>query len=80
MGTSVLLSYLGDWTEVCKSRNSSKSKFVYTKDCYFCNTTLIKGFNAKNKQQIVYADVTSVAQPVFIHVPKAENTLGVTEK
>ena len=37
-------------------------------DCYFCNTTLIKGFHAKNKQQIVYGDVPSVAKPVFIHV------------
>ena len=48
-------------------------------DCYFCNTTLIKGFNAKNKQQIVYTDVPSVAKSVFIHVPKAENSLGVIE-
>ena len=40
---------------------------------------LIKGFNAKNKQQIVYADVSSVAKPVFIHVPKAENGLGIIE-
>ena len=46
-------------------------------DCYFWNTALIKGFNAKNKQQIVYADVPSVAKSVFIHEPKAENSLGV---
>ena len=31
------------------------------------------------KQQIVYADVPSVAKPVFIHVPKAEHSLGVIE-
>ena len=37
-------------------------------DCYFCNTTLIKGFNKNNKHQIV-----------FIHVPKAENSLGLIE-
>ena len=48
-------------------------------DSYFCNTTLIKGFNAKNKQQIVYTDVPSLAKPIFIHVPKAENSLGVIE-
>ena len=48
-------------------------------DCYFYNTTLIKGFNSKNKQQIVYADVPPVAKPVFIHVPKAENSLAVIE-
>ena len=48
-------------------------------DCYFCNTTLIKCFNAKNKQQIVYADVPSVVKPVFIRVPKADNSLGVIE-
>ena len=48
-------------------------------DCYFCNTTLIKGFIAKNKQQIVYADVPSVAKSVFIHMSKAENSLGVIE-
>ena len=48
-------------------------------DYYFCNTTLIKGFNAKNKQQIVYADVPSVPKPVFIHVPKAENSLNVIQ-
>ena len=30
METSVLLSYLCDWTEVCKSRKSSKYKFLYT--------------------------------------------------
>ena len=48
-------------------------------DCYFCNTTLIKGFNAKNKQRIVYADVPSVTKPVFIHVSKVENSLGVIE-
>ena len=46
-------------------------------DCYFCNTTLIKGFNAKNRQQIVHANVPSVTKSVFIHVPKAENSLGV---
>ena len=48
-------------------------------DCYLCNTTLIKGFNAKNKQQIAYADIPSMAKPVFIHVPKAENSLAVIE-
>ena len=48
-------------------------------DCYFCNITLIKGFNAKNKKQIVYADVPYVAMPLFIHVPKVENSLGVIE-
>ena len=37
-------------------------------DCYFFNTTLIKGFDAMNKQQIVYADVPFVAKPVLIHV------------
>ena len=49
-------------------------------DYHFCNTTLIKGFHANNKEQIVDADVPSVAKPVFIHVPKAENSLGVIEK
>ena len=29
--------------------------------------------------QIVYADVPSVAKPVFIHEPKAKNSLGVLE-
>ena len=33
-------------------------------DCYFSNTTLIKGFNAKDKQKISYADVPSVVKPV----------------
>ena len=52
---------------------------------YICNTTLIKNFNLiiskefKNKKQIVYADVPSEAKPVFIHVPKVENSLGVIE-
>ena len=45
-------------------------------DCYFCNTTLREGFNAKNKQQAVYPEVLSMAKPIFIHVPKAENSLG----
>ena len=49
----------------------------HDEDCYFCNTTFIKGFNAKNKQQIVYADVPSAAKSVFRHVPQAENSLGV---
>ena len=35
-------------------------------DCYFCNATLIKGCNAKNKPQIIYADIPFVAKPVFI--------------
>ena len=35
--------------------------------CYSYNTTLIKGFNANNKQQIVYADVPSMAKPFYIH-------------
>ena len=48
-------------------------------DCYFCNSTLIKGFNIKSKQQVVYADVPSVVKPIFIHVSKAENSLGVIE-
>ena len=48
-------------------------------NCYFCNTTFIKGFNAKNKQQIVYADVPSVAKHIFTHVTKAENSLSVIE-
>ena len=48
-------------------------------DCYFSNSTLIKGFHAKNKQQIVYADFPSMAKSVFIHMPKAENSLGVFE-
>ena len=30
-------------------------------------------------KQIVYADVPSVGKPVFIHVPKAENSLDVIE-
>ena len=30
-------------------------------DCYFCNTTLIKVFIAKNKHQIFYADVPGQA-------------------
>ena len=48
-------------------------------DCYFCNTTLTKDFNAKRKQQIVYDNVPSVAKPDFIHMPKAEHSLGVIE-
>ena len=48
-------------------------------DCNFCSTILIKGFNEKNEQQIVNADVPYVAKPVFIHVTKAENSLGVIE-
>ena len=48
-------------------------------DCYVCNTTLIKGFNAENMQQIVYDEVPPVAKPVFIQVPKAENILCVIE-
>ena len=47
--------------------------------CYFCITTLSEGFNVKNKQQIVYADVPSMSKPAFTHVPKAENNLGVIE-
>ena len=39
--------------------------------------TLIKSFNVKNKQQIVYAAVPFVAKLVFIHVPKAEKSLDV---
>ena len=31
--------------------NESHDHDVY---CYLCNITLIKGFNAKNKQHIVY--------------------------
>ena len=48
-------------------------------NCYFRYTTLIKDFTAKNKQQIVYADVPFVATPVFIYVSEAENSLGVIE-
>ena len=55
------------------------TQMLHDLDCYFCNTTLIKGFNTKNKQQIVYADVPSLAKPLFIHVPEAENSLGVIE-
>ena len=32
-----------------------------------------------NKQHIIYNDVPSVTKPVFIHLPKAENSLGVIE-
>ena len=32
-----------------------------------------------NNQPIIYSGVPSVAKPVFIHVPKAENSLGVIE-
>ena len=48
-------------------------------DCYFCNTTLIKGFNVKHKQQVVYTDIPSVTKPIFMHVPKAEKSLSVIE-
>ena len=48
-------------------------------DCYFCNTTPIQGFNAKDMQQTAYAEVPSVAKPVFIQVPKEENILCVIE-
>ena len=48
-------------------------------DWYFCNTILIKSFNAKNKQQIFHVDVASVTKSVYIHVSKAENSLGVIE-
>ena len=30
-----------------------------------------------HKQQIVFTDVPTIAKPVFIHAPKAENNLGV---
>ena len=43
--------------------NESK---IHDVDCYFCNNTFIEGFNAKNKQQIVYADVPFLSKPVFI--------------
>ena len=49
-------------------------------NCYFCNNTLIKGLNTRNRQQIVHVDVPSVTKPVFINVPKAENSLDVFEK
>ena len=48
-------------------------------DCYFYNTTLIKSLNPKNKEQIVHADAPFLAKPIFIHVPKAENSLGLIE-
>ena len=48
-------------------------------DCYFCNTTLINVFNAKNEQHIVYAGVPSVAKRVFIHGSEAGNSLSVIE-
>ena len=89
MGTSVLLSYCAIELSSASRRNNPNLNFRtpmlwtepqnYNVDCYFCNTTLIKGFNAKNKQQIIYADVSSVAKSVIIHVSKAENSLGVIE-
>ena len=58
-------------------RNESPNHDV---DCYFCNTTYIKRFNAKNKQQIVYADDPSMAKPVLIDVQYSRKVLEQDKK